>query len=208
MLKWIWSYIRKYRIPMTIGLIFSVIVASFVVVNPLITGAIVDNVINAPQRDFSLLIKYLLLIVGATLLKAIIRYTYQVIFEHCSQNVIREMREDLYAHIQTLDFAWYDKAPSGNVLTLLTSDLDKVRHFVAWVLYQSLENALVYIVSIITLGTINWKLMLAFIAIAPFVMFLIQKFKIHIRPAHMKVRDQFAVLNTRVGENIEGNRVV
>ena len=62
MLKWIWSYIRKYRIPMTIGLIFSVTVASFVVVNPLITGAIVDNVINAPQRDFSLLIKYLLLI--------------------------------------------------------------------------------------------------------------------------------------------------
>ena len=208
MLKWIWSYIRKYRIPMTIGLIFSVTVASFVVVNPLITGAIVDNVINAPQRDFSLLIKYLLLIVGATLFKAIIRYSYQVIFEHCSQNVIREMREDLYAHIQTLDFAWYDKAPSGNVLTLLTSDLDKVRHFVAWVLYQSLENALVYIVSIITLGTINWKLMLAFIAIAPFVLFLIQKFKVHIRPAHMKVRDQFAVLNTRVGENIEGNRVV
>ena len=208
MLKWIWSYIRKYRIPMAIGLIFSVIVASFVVVNPLITGAIVDNVINDPAHDFNLLMKYVLLIVGATLLKAVIRYSYQVIFEHCSQNVIREMREDLYAHIQTLDFAWYDKAPSGNVLTLLTSDLDKVRHFVAWVLYQSLENSLIYIFSIITLGTINWKLMLAFLAIAPFVLILVQKFKIHIRPAHMKVRDQFAVLNTRVGENIEGNRVV
>ena len=35
-----------------------------------------------------------------------------------------------------------------------------------------------------------------------------QKFKVHIRPAHMRVRDQFAVLNTKVGENIEGNRVV
>ncbi|MBO4532415.1 MAG: ABC transporter ATP-binding protein [Treponema sp.] len=208
MLKWIWSYIRKYRIPMAIGLIFSVIVASFALINPLISGSIVDNVINSPEHSFSLLLKLVLLMVGATLLKAIIRYSYQVIFEHCSQNVIREMREDLYAHIQTLDFAWYDKAPSGNVLTLLTSDLDKVRHFVAWVLYQSLENALIYIFSIITLGMINWKLMLAFLAIAPFVLILVQKFKIHIRPAHMKVRDQFAVLNTRVGENIEGNRVV
>ena len=208
MLKWIWSYIRKYRIPMAIGLIFSVIVASFAIINPLITGSIVDNVINSPEHSFSLLLKLVLLMVGATLLKAIIRYSYQVIFEHCSQNVIRSMREDLYAHIQTLDFAWYDKAPSGNVLTLLTSDLDKVRHFVAWVLYQSLENSLIYIFSIITLGMINWKLMLAFFAIAPFVLFLVQKFKIHIRPAHMKVRDQFAVLNTRVGENIEGNRVV
>ena len=208
MLKWIWSYIRKYRIPMAIGLIFSVIVASFAIINPLITGSIVDNVINSPEHSFSLLIKLVLLMVGATLLKAIIRYSYQVIFEHCSQNVIREMREDLYAHIQTLDFAWYDKAPAGNVLTLLTSDLDKVRHFVAWVLYQSLENSLVYTFSIITLGMINWKLMLAFLGIAPFVLILVQKFKGQIRPAHMKVRDQFAVLNTRVGENIEGNRVV
>ena len=208
MLKWIWSYIRKYRIPMAIGLIFSVIVASFAIINPLITGSIVDNVINSPEHSFSLLIKLVLLMVGATLLKAIIRYSYQVIFEHCSQNVIREMREDLYAHIQTLDFAWYDKAPAGNVLTLLTSDLDKVRHFVAWVLYQSLENSLVYTFSIITLGMINWNLMLAFLGIAPFVLILVQKFKGQIRPAHMKVRDQFAVLNTRVGENIEGNRVV
>ncbi|MCQ2575790.1 MAG: ABC transporter ATP-binding protein/permease, partial [Treponema sp.] len=127
---------------------------------------------------------------------------------HCSQNVIRTMREDLYAHIQTLDFSWYDKSPAGNVLTLLTSDLDAVRHFVAWVIYQTLENVLIYVFSIITLGTINWKLMLAFLAIAPFVMFLIQKFKVHIKPAHMAVRDQFAVLNTRVSENIEGNRVV
>ena len=208
MLKWIWSYIGKYKYLMALGLTFSVIVAAFGVVNPLISGSIVDNVINSPEHDFNLLVKLVLLMVGATLLKAIIRYSYQVIFEHCSQNVIRAMREDLYAHIQTLDFAWYDKAPAGNVLTLLTSDLDKVRHFVAWVLYQSLENSLIYIFSIVTLGLINWKLMLAFFAITPFVLFLVQKFKIHIRPAHMKVRDQFAVLNTRVGENIEGNRVV
>ena len=208
MLKWIWSYIGKYKFLMIFGLTLSVIVAGFAVVNPLISGTIVDRVINSPEHDFNLLVKLILLMVGATLFKAILRYSYQLIFEHCSQNVIRRMREDLYAHIQTLDFAWYDKAPAGNVLTLLTSDLDKVRHFVAWVLYQSLENSLVYTFSIITLGMINWKLMLAFLGIAPFVLVLVQKFKGQIRPAHMKVRDQFAVLNTRVGENIEGNRVV
>lgn len=208
MYKWIWSYIKKYRLWMATGLTMSVIVAAVNMVNPLITGSIVDNVINKPEHDFNLLVKLILIMVFTTLGKAIFRYSYQVIFEHCSQNVIRAMREDLYAHIQTLDFAWYDKAPGGNVLTLLTSDLDKVRHFVAWVLYQTIENVLVYIFSIITLGTINWKLTLAFFTITPFVLILIQKFKVHIRPAHLKVRDQFSVLNTRVGENIEGNRVV
>lgn len=203
---WVWSYVRKYRFGMAAGLCLSVIVAAMNMVNPLVTGQIVDKVIKGGQHEllFKLISIMLCVVVG----KSIFRYTYQVIFEHCSQNVILKMREDLYAHIQSLDFSWYDTAPSGNVMTLLTSDLDKVRHFVAWVLYQILENSLIYIFSIITLASINWKLTLAFLVIAPPVLFLVNKFKKHIRPAHMKVRDQFAVLNTRVGENIEGNRVV
>lgn len=204
--SWVWSYVRRYRFGMAAGLFLSVCVAAMNMVNPIVTGNIVDKVIKGGQHEllFKLIAIMLCVVVG----KSICRYSYQVIFEHCSQNVILKMREDLYAHIQKLDFSWYDNAPSGNVMTLLTSDLDKVRHFVAWVLYQILENSLIYIFSIITLASINWKLTLAFMVIAPPVLVLVRKFKIHIRPAHMKVRDQFAVLNTRVGENIEGNRVV
>ena len=204
--SWIWTYVKKYRLLMIIGLSLSSLVAALNMINPLITGNIVDKVIKGGQH--SILLPLILIMIFTTLGKSIVRYTYQVIFEHCSQNVILKMREDLYAHIQTLDFSWYDKSPSGNVMTLLTSDLDKVRHFVAWTLYQTLENLLIYVFSIVTLSTINWKLTLAFLVIAPPVLFFVQKFKVHIRPAHMRVRDQFAVLNTKVGENIEGNRVV
>lgn len=203
---WIWTYVRRYRFWIAGGLCLSILVAALNMINPLVTGAIVDKVIKDGQHE--LLLKLTLIMVGTTLLKAIFRYSYQVIFEHASQNVIRALREDLYAHIQKLDFSWYDNSPSGNVMTLLTSDLDKVRHFVAWVLYQIVENILIYVFSILTLSAINWKLTLAFMIIAPFVLLLIHKFKIHILPSHLKVRDQFAVLNTRVGENIEGNRVV
>ncbi len=204
--SWVWSYVRRYRFGMAAGLFMSVLVAAMNMVNPIVTGNIVDKVIKGGQHE--LLFKLIAIMLGVVVGKSILRYSYQVIFEHCSQNVILKMREDLYAHIQKLDFSWYDSAPSGNIMTLLTSDLDKVRHFVAWVLYQILENSLIYIFSIITLSSINWKLTLAFLVIAPPVLFLVRKFKVQIRPAHMRVRDQFAVLNTRVGENIEGNRVV
>lgn len=204
--SWIWTYVKKYRLLMITGLTLSSFVAALNMINPIITGNIVDKVIKGGQHG--ILLPLILVMIFTTLGKSIVRYIYQVIFEHCSQNVILKMREELYSHIQTLDFSWYDKSPSGNVMTLLTSDLDKVRHFVAWTLYQILENLLIYVFSIITLSTINWKLTLAFLVIAPPVLFFVQKFKVHIRPAHMRVRDQFAVLNTKVGENIEGNRVV
>lgn len=206
MFKWVWSYVRKYRFWMFFGLSLSVIVAALNMINPLVTGQIVDKVIR--NGEHNRLVKLILIMVLCTVTKSVFRYLYQLMFEHSSQNVIRSMRQDLYAHIQTLDFPWYDKSPSGNVMTLLTSDLDAVRHFVAWVMYQIVENVLIYVFSILVLSSINWKLTLAFLVIAPFIIFLVQKFKVQIKPAHMKVRDQFAVLNTRVGENISGNRVV
>ena len=206
MFKWVWSYVRKYRFWMFFGLSLSVIVAALNMINPLVTGQIVDKVIR--NGEHNRLVKLILIMILCTVTKSVFRYLYQLMFEHSSQNVIRSMRQDLYAHIQTLDFPWYDKSPSGNVMTLLTSDLDAVRHFVAWVMYQIVENVLIYVFSILVLSSINWKLTLAFLVIAPFIIFLVQKFKVQIKPAHMKVRDQFAVLNTRVGENISGNRVV
>lgn len=204
--NWIWSFVKKYGFLMLMGLLLSVFVSALNMVNPIVSGTIVDKVIQGGQ--FAILIKLILIMIITTIAKGTFRYLYQVIFEHVSQNVIRSMREDLYAHIQTLDFKWYDKSPSGNVMTLLTSDLDMVRHFVAWILYQIVENVMIYVFSIITLGMINWKLMLAFLIIAPFVIYILQKFKSKIMPSHLRVRDQFASLNTRCGENIEGNRVV
>ena len=58
------------------------------------------------------------------------------------------------------------------------------------------------------MSSINWKLTVAFLIIAPFIAILVYKFKVQIKPSHLKVRDQFARMNTKAGENIAGNRVV
>ena len=83
---WIWSYVKKYQVAMFIGLTLSVVVAGLNLINPLVTGQIVDEVIK--NQKHALLAKLLLIMICTTFGKAVIRYTYQVIFEHCSQNVI------------------------------------------------------------------------------------------------------------------------
>ncbi|MCF0242799.1 MAG: ABC transporter ATP-binding protein [Treponema sp.] len=208
MLNWVWSYIKKYSGLMILGISLTTIVSAVNMVNPLITGNVVDKIDVIRAGNYKLLYRSILIMISCTFGKAVLRYLYQTIYEQCSQNVMRKMREDLYAHIQTLDFSWYDRSPTGNVMTMLTSDLDMVRHFVAWVIYMTIDNVLVYVFSIAVLSHYSWKLTLAFLIIAPFILFLVWKFKIQIKPSHMAVRDQFAKLNTKAGENIAGNRVV
>ena len=208
MLNWVWSYIKKYSGLMILGISLTTIVSAVNMVNPLITGNVVDKIDVIRAGNYKLLYRSILIMISCTFGKAVLRYLYQPIYAQCSQNVMRKMREDLYAHIQTLDFSWYDRSPTGNVMTMLTSDLDMVRHFVAWVIYMTIDNVLVYVFSIAVLSHYSWKLTLAFLIIAPFILFMVWKFKIQIKPSHMAVRDQFAKLNTKAGENIAGNRVV
>lgn len=206
MSRWFWKYIRKYRFLMTLGLLMAVVVSALNMVNPTVAGTIVDRVIQGGEKN--LLWRLVLLMVTTTLIKCVIRFSYQMIFEHVSQNVIRNIRQDLYDTVQSLDFSWFDRSPSGNVMTLMTSDLDAVRHFVAWVIYMTFENVLIFSFSIALLASISVPFTLMMLAVTPFIAFLVTRFARKIKPAHMKTRDQFARLNTTVSENIAGNRVV
>jgi ATP-binding cassette, subfamily B, multidrug efflux pump len=206
MSRWVWLYVRKYRFAMLAGLLMAIVVSALNMVNPTVAGAIVDRVIKGGEK--SILPGLIALMVSTTVAKCLIRYAYQMIFEHVSQNVIRSIREDLYDKVQGLDFSWYDRSRSGDVMTLMTGDLDAVRHFIAWVIYMTFENVLVFAFSIAVLASINLKFTLMLLAVTPFIALAAVKFSKLIKPTHLRVRDQFARLNTVVSENIAGNRVV
>ena len=76
--SWVWSYVRKYRFGMAAGLCLSVLVAAMNMVNPLVTGNIVDKVIRGGQHE--LLFKLIAIMLCVVIGKSIFRYSYQVIF--------------------------------------------------------------------------------------------------------------------------------
>jgi ATP-binding cassette subfamily B protein len=190
MLAWIWTYVRKYAALMTAGLLLSTCVCAINMVNPTVSGMIVDRVILAGRRE--LLLRLVLVMIVATVLKSITRYTYQMAFEYASQNVIRNLRGDLYDKVQSLDFTYYDVTKSGDVMTLMTSDLDAVRHFIAWVIYQAYEGATLLLFSVILLTSISVPFTLAMLSVGPFIATLAIRMARKVKPTHLAVRDQFA----------------
>ncbi len=206
MLAWIWTYVRKYALVMSMGLVLSACVCALNMVNPTLSGEIVDRVIVGGKTD--LLPTFIALMIGATILKSILRFSYQMAFEHASQSVIRNLRGDLYDTVQSLDFTYYDRTKPGDVMTLMTSDLDAVRHFIAWVVYQAFETVVLLVFSVALLASIHLPFTLAMLSVSPLIAALAVVFARKVRPRHLAVRDQFARLNSMVQENIAGNRVV
>ena len=167
---------------------------------------IVDDVIQGGQYD--LLWKLVLILLLVTLVRGALRFFYQVIFEVCSQGVLYDMRDVVYRRLLTEDFAFYSKKKTGDLMSRQTGDMEAIRHFVAYIIYQVYENILLFCFALFMIFTVNVKLALCMLIVLPFTAITTAKQSKEVRPTFQRIRDCFSSLNAFVQENVSGNRVV
>lgn len=204
--KWVYSFLKKYRVKMALGLLMTTGIAVLTIVNPYISGIIVDDVIGAGNR--SLLPVMIGCLIGVTIIKGILRFSSQVMFEICSQGVLYSMRDAVYRKLLQEDFDFYNKNRTGDLMSRQTGDMDAIRHFIAYVIYAVYENVLLLGFALLMIFTVNVKLALCMLMVLPFTALATYGQSKRVRPAFQKIRQQFSSLNTFVQENISGNRVV
>ena len=205
-MKWFFSFLKKYRGLMILGLLLTTIISALSIVNPYISGIIVDNVIQA--GNYSLLPKLLALLIGTTLLTGILRFLYQIVFETASQGTLYDMRDKVYRKLLQEDFSFYNKKRTGDLMSRQTGDMDAIRHFVSYVIYAVYQNVLLFIFALLMIFTVNVRLALLMLIVLPFTALTTYKQSKDVRPAFQRNRDCFSSLNAFVQENVSGNRVV
>jgi ATP-binding cassette, subfamily B, multidrug efflux pump len=205
-MRWAWGYIRNYRVRLFLSLSLSLFISALNMVNPYVAGKIVDKVIFEHQEH--LLLPLLTTMIGVTIVKTVIRYNYQLSFERISQGVIFRIREQLYDRLHQLDFSFYDRTKTGDIMSRMTGDLEAVRHFISWVIYMIFENFTILIFAIVFMFSIHSPLALTMLIITPISGFFAYKLTFSVKPTFSEIREQFARLNSVVQENISGNRVV
>ncbi|HAC1906765.1 TPA_asm: ABC transporter ATP-binding protein, partial [Listeria monocytogenes] len=125
-MKWIWQYVRKYRLLM-IGVFILIFIASGIsIIYPLLGGKVIDDVVY--QNKTNLLIPLLLIMIISTIIRTICRYTYQIMCERIGQNSLFRIREDLYKKLQSLDFDFFNNTRVGDIMARMTGDTDAIRH--------------------------------------------------------------------------------
>lgn len=204
--KWIWQYLKKYKQIYLTALLLVVVVNLLNMINPIIQGQIVDRVIRNGHTE--ILLTLVMIMIGSTIIKSIIRYGYVYIFEIISQGSVFNIREDIYIRVQELDFEFFDKTKTGDIMSRMTGDLEAVRHFTAFVIYQLFLNAITFISVMVILFSINAKLSLLLLCVAPAIGVLTYKLAAVVKPAFSAIREQFSRLNSTVQESISGNRVI
>ena len=204
--KWVFSFLKKYRKRMAAGLLMTTGIAMLTIVNPYISGVIVDDVIGGGQRQ--LLPVMIACLIGVTLVRGLLRFSSQIMFESSSQGVLYSMRDTVYRKLLQEDFNFYNRNRTGDLMSRQTGDMEAIRHFISYVIYAVYENILLLAFALTMIFTVNVKLALCMLVVLPFTALTTFRQSKRVRPAFFRIRQQFSSLNTFVQENISGNRVV
>ena len=205
-IRWFLSFLKKYRVRMIVGLILVFITSLLVLINPQISGMIVDEVIEG--QHYEKLGILLLIMIGVTLVRSLLRFTFLMCFESSSQGLVYDMREEAYRKLMKEDFNFFNKNRTGDLMSRQTGDMDAVRHMVSHVIYFIFENILVFLMALVMIFSVNVKMALCMLIVLPFTLAVTLSQRRHIKPAFDRVRDCFSSLNAFAQETIAGNRVV
>lgn len=197
---------KPYAKHFWIGVLFLLAANATRLIAPRITGWLVDDVIQGGATQ--LLLPLCGVLLGIAVIRAVSNYIRGVQFEKLSQGFCYDLRTDLYAHLQEMPYAFYDKNYIGEIMSRMTGDIEGLRNMLAGGIVQLAENAIWFFGSLILLFFINWKLALVLVGVAPIVAVIAVLFHKKIHPAFRELREQNAVLSTKTQESISGARVV
>lgn len=199
-------YLRPYAAQLATMVVISLaaIVAGLGV--PLVIRRIVDGPIARGERDALLSLALLVLALG--LIEAGLAFLRRWIQGAAANGFERSLRDDLYAHLQTLPAAFHDRWHSGQLLSRAMADLSVIRRFVGFGLVFLIVNTITFLLVIALLFRMYPPLALVTAASALPLAFLSSRFKRTYTAVSRRVQDQQGDLTTLAEEAATGIRVV
>ncbi len=199
-------YVKKYKRQILVGTLMVLCTNLTAVISPRILGHAIDELRH--QIDHATLFYYAALIVVASLLEGIFRYRMRRILIGVSRYIEYDLRNDLFAHLQSLSPSFYQWRATGDLMSRATNDLSAVRMVLGPGIMYSVNTLSTTVFVIAILISINTTL--AALTLIPLlgVSYSVKHFGKRIHQRFEKIQEQFSILTTLAQENVSGIRIV
>ncbi len=211
-IKRLLSYFSAYKVRFFIVVVCIVISAAAGALSSMFIQILIDSYITplcaAENPDFSGLLKIILVMGGAFLIGALAGLAYNRIMVTISQGIQKKIRDELFAHMQTLPIKYFDTHSHGDIMSCYTNDIDTMRQMMSMSLPQMFSSVITIITVFAAMLWLNIYLT-AFVVIFVFLMLNITK-KIASGSAvnFIAQQKQLGEVNGYIEEMINGQKVV
>lgn len=200
------KYIRKYIFLFLLGVILVTLEAICDLFQPAILAKIID--IGVQNKDLNYLLNQSITMIGITVLGAIFAVLRSIISTNVSQRFARDLRSDLFKHINYYSLEDIDKITRASLITRLTNDVNQVQQFVNSLMRIIIKAPILCIGSFILAIKLNLELsIILFIGIVLIFIVIIINLKIGI-PYFKKIQISLDNMNSNLRQYLENVRIV
>lgn len=205
-MKSLLKYLKNYKKESFFAPAFKMLEALFELIVPLVVASIIDNGIL--KNDSGKIVSDAAILIVLAIVGMVASITAQYFAAKAAAGFGREMRNDLFAKIQSLSFSELDNMGTSTFVTIMTNDTTQVQNGVNMVLRLFLRSPFIVFGAMIMAFTVDVKCALVFLVTIPllsFVVFGIMKYTI---PKYREIQNELDSVTQKTRENLTGARVV
>jgi len=179
---------------------------ALVAAQPMLIQQAIDRAFRG--GEWGLLVPFSLAILLATVLRAGINYLERISMEWVAQRTIYDLRNEVYRHLQSMSFSFYDKAETGQLMSRATADVETLRRFLSFGVLRLVGSSLTFVVVFALLFSMHWRLTLVAMLTMPLLILIVWQFATKVRPRYLVIQQYLGEITSVLQEVIAGVRVV
>ena len=184
-------------------------VAAVDVAFPLVTQYILRTLLPAMVLDSALVRTFVLLIiclVCAYLVRTCLQFIIGYWGHRLGTFIEADMRRDIFTHIQTLPFAFYDRIRTGKLLSRVTNDLFEVTELAHHGPEDVLISTMTILGAFVAMFIIEWRIALCMLILLPVIIYFVMHTRLKMRRTSRLVKERMAEINADIESSISGAR--
>ena len=201
------SYTKTYKKLFYTAIFLTLALASIAIVRPLLISYTLNNFV-AKQKSLTGLNTMCLLIFGCLLFEALLQISNLRVTNLLGQNIVKDLRNQVYKHIVSLKNTYFDNTPVGMLVTRAVSDIESLSDVFAQGFIVIAGDLVMIVIFISAMLFKNWMLALIALSTIPLLFVATALFKRGVKKTFTLVRNAVANLNTFTQEHITGMRLV
>jgi len=199
-------YTRPYRALMYGAFALLCVEGGVQVVGPLLTRRVID--VAVPARDARTVVICTVLFFGALVIEFVTSYGQTWLTSLLGQRVMRDLRMEIFQHLQRLSVTYFDRNPVGRLITRVTSDVETLNELFTSGVVSGLGDLFTLVAISVAMLIMDWRMALWSFAVIPFVVMVSGMFRRGVRESYRDIRVRIARINAFLQERLTGMRIV
>ena len=202
----LFPYLKKYRLGLLSGTLSVFLNNGIWILFPLVIRRAIDDLHTGVTREKLLTIA--LELIAVVVAKGIFQFLTRWIVIGISRDIEFDLRNDLFRHLESLSYSYYQRTRTGDIMARATNDLNAVRMLLGPAIMYT-ANTLVFTAgALVFMMSISPKLTLYAFAPLPIVSIVVQYFGRRIHERFERIQAMFSEISARAQENFSGARIV